>query len=163
MRQDVLLEFNGSIPRFALFQGWEIQPLEKHCDILASPRHDPTQRILVAPQSGMESQPNDAGFLPLEAKVTKIAATVRVKASHPSILRFSQFNKGDWTVFVDGVSAKVLDVDYVLLGVLVPAGEHTVEFRCPQAKNRVCFTVIIFFLSIFLSVILILFPKKGLK
>ncbi|HZE83880.1 MAG TPA: YfhO family protein, partial [Puia sp.] len=38
------------------------------------------------------------------------------------------YNKG-WKAFVDGVPADYLRVDYLLRGMSVPAGDHTIEFR----------------------------------
>ena len=35
----------------------------------------------------------------------------------------------DWKVFIDGVPAKIFRTDWILRGVNIPAGKHTVEFR----------------------------------
>ena len=34
-----------------------------------------------------------------------------------------------WHAFIDGVSANISNVDYVLRGMKVPAGEHIIEFK----------------------------------
>ncbi len=38
------------------------------------------------------------------------------------------YNRG-WNAFIDGKKADYLRVDYVLRGMFIPAGEHTIEFR----------------------------------
>ena len=35
----------------------------------------------------------------------------------------------EWSVFVDGVSKDIIEVDYALRGVVVPSGKHKVEFK----------------------------------
>jgi hypothetical protein len=56
-------------------------------------------------------------------------------ASAPTFAVFSEifYDKG-WSVTIDGVAADALRVDYILRGMELPAGEHTVEwsFRAPN-------------------------------
>ena len=56
-------------------------------------------------------------------------------ASEPVFAVFSEifYNKG-WSVTIDGEPAEALRVDYILRGMELPAGEHTVEwsFRAPH-------------------------------
>ena len=56
-------------------------------------------------------------------------------ASEPVFAVFSEifYNKG-WSVTIDGAPADALRVDYILRGMELPAGEHTVEwsFRAPH-------------------------------
>ena len=34
-----------------------------------------------------------------------------------------------WNAYIDGVTTKIYQVDYVLRGLEIPAGEHTIEFK----------------------------------
>ncbi len=160
MRPDVLLEFKGAIPRFALFQGWTTAPLEKHCDILVSQQHDPKTTLLVNSASGITAQMDASGFQSLEGEVTKKTAVINVTTDRPAILRFSQRFQPGWTVFVDGNRAELLTVDYLCMGVALPPGSHQVEFRCINGTPTVAFMGAVFVLSL-VSGLALLIGRKG--
>ena len=157
MRPDVLLELSGAVPRFALYQGWDALPLDQHCDILASPQHDFSSKLLVDSEAGLASV-TGGKFMPLDGETSKKSAKVEVNASGPSIVRFSQRIQPGWNVRVDGKPAKLIRVDYLCMGVAVPAGQHTVEFRCVDGKPPVFFSVAIMVLSLGGGIVLV---RKG--
>ncbi|WP_372806192.1 hypothetical protein [Pontiella sp.] len=148
MRPDVLLEFLGGIPRFALFQNWETVPLGEHCDKLVDPIHNPQNTVLVDSACGLESKLGTVAFQPVAARTTKRKATIEIDAPSLSILRFSQRYQGNWNVFVDGEPADLLRLDYLSMGVQVPAGKHTVEFHCPSATSKRFFVGMVFLISV---------------
>ena len=143
MRPDVLLEFKGAIPRFALFHGWEVLPLEQHCERLVAPNHNPRATVLVDADAGLASAAG-VGFQPLEGVVTKKSASVEVQTQTQSIVRFSQRIQPGWTVRVDGQPAELLRVDYLCMGVSVPPGKHAVEFRCVDGSFQSIFALLVF-------------------
>ena len=155
MRPDVLLEFKGAIPRFSLFTGWDVQPLEKHCEMLASPTYNTRTTVLVSSPSDLLPSTSLENFKSVEAVVTKKTATIKVKSAHPAILRFSQRYRPGWQVFVDGEKAKLLKVDYLCMGVNVPPGEHVVEFKCASGHANLAVILSIVFVSVGLGTILI--------
>lgn len=53
---------------------------------------------------------------------------VQTASGAPSILVLSENYFPGWLAYVDGGAAETLRVDYNLRGVVLPAGEHTVEF-----------------------------------
>ncbi len=57
------------------------------------------------------------------------------KSTSNQFVVFSEiyYDKG-WNAFIDGKSAPYCKVDYVLRGMSVPAGEHTIEFRFEPAS-----------------------------
>lgn len=151
MRKDVLLEFKGAIPRFALFQGWQTVPREAQCKMLASPKHAAHTTLLLDPSSSLGNHAGSTNFQPLDAEVTKRWAKVRVQADSDSIVRFSQYYQPSWRVFVDGNPAELLRVDYLCLGVAVPPGEHLVEFRCLNGVPKLIFVLGVLVASLGLS------------
>lgn len=54
---------------------------------------------------------------------------VKTTADAPGILVLSEIYYPSWTVTVDGKDAELLNVDWSLRGVALPAGDHTVEMR----------------------------------
>jgi hypothetical protein len=148
MRTDVLLKFKGALPRMALYSGWKVVPLEEQCNELATRNHNARKTLLVSEDSGLKSQIAVADFQSLETKITKRKAMAKVNSSEPAIVRFSQYNQSGWSVLVDGELAKLLQVDYLCMGVYVPAGEHTVEFRCPDDSGRLIWILVVLGVSL---------------
>jgi hypothetical protein len=48
----------------------------------------------------------------------------------PHLAVFSEVFYKTWHVYIDGVEAPLVRVNYILRGLAVPAGEHRIEFRC---------------------------------
>ena len=148
VRNDVLLQFMNSIPRFAMYEGWESAPLESQCQTLASPDHNPRKTLLIDVASGLGNQPGTTLFHALDAEVTKRSATMAVKCGSPSIVRFSQYYQPGWRVFVDGKPSKLFRVDYLCMGVAVPPGDHEVEFHCESGVSKALFALGVFVVSL---------------
>lgn len=161
MRDDVLLEFNRAIPRFALYQGWRSVPNGQQCSILASSGHNPQTGVLLDSSAGVPDQDVVSEFSSLKGAVTKRKATLNVQAEKPSIVRFSQHYQPGWTVYVDGEPAELLRVDYLCMGVLVPEGQHLVEFRCISGVTEAARMGLVFLVSIAASIWL--FHRKSVK
>lgn len=54
----------------------------------------------------------------------------RTSSATPQLAVFSEIYYKTWKVFVDGGEVPLLRADYILRALEIPAGEHTVEFRC---------------------------------
>jgi uncharacterized membrane protein YfhO len=60
----------------------------------------------------------------------------RATARRKSLLVLTDVQYPGWRATVDGKSADIERVDYLLRGVVVPAGTHTVEFSYEPASWR---------------------------
>jgi hypothetical protein len=89
---------------------------------------NPLQTALVESPTGI----NLAGGSPTgQADVTRHGpnhVAVKTASTAPAILVLSENHYPGWRATVDGREVEVLRVNYNLRGVLLPAGEHTVEF-----------------------------------
>lgn len=134
-RRDVMVEFTSSVPRLALFRNWTSMPVEAQLDQLAVPTYDPRQQVLVDRLAQLGSVQGNAGVEALEPTVlTRTRVAVEVEVEEPVILRFSQRIQSGWQVFVNGEKQPLLTLDYLVMGVALPAGVHEVEFVVPQNK-----------------------------
>jgi uncharacterized membrane protein YfhO len=52
---------------------------------------------------------------------------VSTTSTAPALLVFSEMSYPSWRVTIDGKPADLIEVDHAFMGVIVPAGEHTVE------------------------------------
>ncbi len=64
------------------------------------------------------------------------------KSSTEQIAVFSEvyYNKG-WDVYIDGKKSEYAKVNYVLRGMMVPAGEHNIEFRFEPGSHAMGWTI----------------------
>ncbi len=53
----------------------------------------------------------------------------KVRVSEPRLVVFSEVYHDDYLVYIDGVQAEAIEADYLLRGVVVPEGEHTVRWK----------------------------------
>ncbi|HEY9403048.1 MAG TPA: YfhO family protein [Pyrinomonadaceae bacterium] len=62
---------------------------------------------------------------------------IETRAAQATVLVLSEINYPGWEATVDGEAARVYATNYLLRGVVVPAGEHRVEmrYRAPAARN----------------------------
>ncbi|HEY4936016.1 MAG TPA: YfhO family protein, partial [Puia sp.] len=58
----------------------------------------------------------------------KISYRFKSKSNQFAVFSEIYYDKG-WNAFIDGIQAPYCKVDYVLRGMSVPAGDHTIEFR----------------------------------
>jgi hypothetical protein len=129
-QDQVLLEFNAFLPRFALFHQWQSMPADEQCPVLFSRGFDPLQTVLVDGAVGLDLSSGSAGFSTVEVSLTVNKAVIETSSDQPGVLIFTQRYQPEWKVTVDGVSAKLLRCNYICMGVEVPAGKHVVQYYC---------------------------------
>jgi hypothetical protein len=59
----------------------------------------------------------------------------KTKTSKEQLAVFSEvYYEPDWRAYIDGKPADYFRVNYILRAMVIPAGEHTVEFKCEAPK-----------------------------
>lgn len=89
---------------------------------------EPLQTALVESETGVRS---NASVTTGSAEVTRHEPNliaVKTRAAAPALLILSENHYPGWRAKVDGRQVEILRVNYNLRGVVLPAGEHTVEF-----------------------------------
>lgn len=107
-QDQVLLEFNASIPRFALFNQWEVIPLDEQCPMLFAEEFNPLQKVLIEPGQVRENATGTNGFTAVEASVHDSDAVVETHSDKPGVLLFTQRYEPEWKVTIDGKPAELL-------------------------------------------------------
>ena len=111
--------------------------------------------------------PDSTASIRLEENLNdKIIYKSSAKTNQFAVFSEIYYDKG-WDVFIDGQKADYLRVDYVLRGMSIPAGEHTIEFRFePQSYvtgNRVAVWASLLIYLLLIAVIAVEWKNRNRK
>lgn len=98
--------------------------------LLADPNFDPAKTVLIAaPAKGMpaSSTNGNSGTVDFQSYSTK-HIVLAANAAAPSVLLLNDKYDDNWHVSVDGKPAELLRCNYIMRGVYLSAGAHTVVF-----------------------------------
>jgi hypothetical protein len=137
--QYAVFDFTGALPRANLYSNWQVSTNDQATLAkLASAEFDPVQTVLVAdplpgPAFGSVTNQN-AGTVEFTSYAPK-RIVMQGKAADPAVLLLNDRFDSNWKVWVDGKPEKLLRCNYLMRGVYVPGGAHTVEFRFEPPMN----------------------------
>ena len=158
-----VLEFTGALPRAKFYTDWQTglsdaQTLQQ----LRAPDWDPARQVLLSEKiAGTTPSPSSATS---EASITQYAPkhiTVKTRSTAPGILLLNDRWHPDWKVTVDGQSTPLLRANFLMRGVSVAAGEHTVEYRFDPPHQTLWVSFAAVATGLLLVGILILAPKPS--
>jgi hypothetical protein len=137
--QYALFEFTGALPRAKLYTNWQVSTNDQATlTNLASAEFDPAQTVLVAdplpaPAPGNLTNQN-AGTVDFASYAPR-RIVLQAKADSPAVLLLNDRFDPIWKVSVDGKPEKLLRCNYLMRGVYLQPGSHTVEFRFRPPAN----------------------------
>ncbi len=129
--QYALFEFTGALPRAALYSHWIVTNRAAQLPILTNSAFDPEKSVLV--EEALPTPPpaapgtNSAG----EVKIASYAHKrihLEAMADAPCLLLLNDRFDPNWKARVDGQPAPVVRCNYIMRGVHLAKGQHTVEF-----------------------------------
>jgi len=150
-----LFEFTGALPRAKLYSNWETNSVAALNGFttnglnddelktlgnvgtndfltlkkLVSPSFDPQQTVLLsAPLSAVPSTNQNSGTVGFKSYAPK-DIVFNANAVAPSVLLLNDKFDPNWRVAVDGQPAQLLRCNYIMRGVYLAPGSHTVEFQ----------------------------------
>jgi len=131
-----LFDFAGALPRAKLYSNWQTDTNDQ--DVLAcltSPAFDPNQTVLVsggipstAPSEATNQNVGSVDFSSYSSK----NIVLKSNSSSQSVLLLNDHFDPNWKVLVDGTPAPLLRCNFIMRGVYLSPGSHTVEFRFQQ-------------------------------
>jgi hypothetical protein len=133
-----IIEFDGALPRAKVFTRWEVIPDESQTLArLGAADFDPAGTVLV--QDPIPESPAATNAAVSEATITPNRSShrveVKVNAPAPGVLLLTDRYDAAWKVAVDGQPALLLRCNYLMRGVQIPAGVHTVAFTYHPAMG----------------------------
>jgi hypothetical protein len=128
-----LFEFTAALPRAKLYTNWQtITNDQSTLDRLTSANFEPAQTVLVsesiAPPSSATALTNQASGIADIVSYAPKRVVLQTKADATSVLLLNDKYDADWKVRLDGKPAQLLRCNYIMRGVQLPPGNHTIEF-----------------------------------
>jgi hypothetical protein len=138
-----LIEFGGALPRAKLYADWQVSTNDDATlKTLADPAFDPAQKVLVANPIAASANPTNpaAGTVEFQAYAPQ-HLTLQAKAEAPCVLLLNDRYDANWRVSVDGQPAPLLRCNYLMRGVQLNRGTHTVDFTLAPPTRMLWVTV----------------------
>jgi hypothetical protein len=140
-----LIEYGDALPRAKLYSNWTTptnndEALEK----LTSAMWEPSNSVLISYDTPVAATPLNPAADPGTANITSWDPKdikVDANAKSPAVLLYNDRWAGDWHVWVDGKESPLLRCNYIMRGVFLSAGQHTVEFRYLPSTTALWVTV----------------------
>lgn len=140
----VLVEYKNALPRAKLYSNWQISESDDATlNTLRSPSFDPHKSVIISKETQVPApvSPNaDAGTVKIEdyhPKYIKFQANVNA----PSVLLFNERFTDHWEVLVDNKPEQLLRCNYLMRGVHLDKGQHTVQFKYHAPKGPISVTL----------------------
>ena len=93
---------------------------------------DLDKTVLIATNTPLTEKPASGDADPGTVKITNYQSkhvTLQADAKTPAVLLLNDRTGDWWKVWVDDKPAPLLRCNYIMQGVFVPAGQHTIDFR----------------------------------
>jgi len=127
-----LIEFTGALPRVKLYFNWQVNTNDTTTlQTLTNANFDPQQTVLVstplptAPAADATNQ--NIGSVEFKSYAPK-NILFNAQATGPAVLLLNDRFDPHWRVIVDGKPAELLRCNFIMRGVYLSPGQHTVEF-----------------------------------
>ncbi len=164
--QYAVFDFTGALPRAKLYANWQVSTNDQATlTNLASAEFDPAQTVFVAeplPAPGPGSVTNqNAGTVEFTSYAPK-RIVLQAKAGIPSVLLLNDRFDPNWKVSVDGKPGNLLRCNYLMRGVYLQPGTHTVEFRFEPPVNTLYVSLGAVLVSVLLIGYLVLTSRRGI-
>jgi hypothetical protein len=183
-----LIEFTGALPRAKLYTDWQtntdaelngfttnnLSPVDAvmfgeagtngliTLKKLESPAFDPEKTVLIdAPPPGSNPPPStsgDAGTVEFESYAPK-RIVLDVDAAAPAVLLLNDHYDPNWHVTLDGQPTQLFHANYIMQGIFVPAGKHTVEYNFSMPSKPFYVTVTAIILGLGLCGVMIFYKR----
>jgi hypothetical protein len=152
--QVALLEFTRALPRAKLYANWKNVDDHTALQQLGSQAFDPEKVVLVATNTPVTPVPGSPDADPGTVKITHYQSKhliLDADAKTAAVLLLNDHTGDDWNVWVDEKPGVVLRCNYIMQGVFVPAGHHTIELRYQPSLKLLYTSLTVFGLGIVLA------------
>jgi len=158
-----LIEFTGALPRAKLYGNWQVSTNDQaNLKTLVDPNFDPAKTVLVStPQAGLPAVATNDNSGSVDFKNYSSKHIVfNANVTTPSVMLFNDRYDPHWSVTVDGKPAELLRCNFVMRGVYLQPGQHTVEFSFSLPNRPLLITLAAIITGLFLTGWLVVAGRK---
>jgi hypothetical protein len=140
-----LFNFTGALPRAKLFANWQVNTNDQaNLKMLADMNFDPLKTVLIStPQKDLPAVATNENSGTVEFKSYEPKHLVfAANAAATSVLLLNDKYDPNWHVTVDDHPAELLRCNFLMRGVQVPPGQHTVVFYY-QLPNQALYVTLV--------------------
>jgi hypothetical protein len=159
-----LIEFTQALPRAKLYSDWQMSDDTTALRQLGSAEFDPAKTVLVAANTPVLQTPAQPGADPGAVAIVSYQPKdikLRAEANTPAVLLLNDRTGDFWNVWVDQKPAAILRCNYIMRGVCVPQGRHTIEFRFQPPLTWLYVSVSAFVIGVSLLAYVILTARQS--
>jgi hypothetical protein len=158
-----LFEFTGALPRAKLYANWQVNTNDTaNLKTLADLHFDPVKTVLIStPQTNLPaiSTSENSGTVEFKSYAPK-HIVFEANATTPSVLLLNDKYDPNWKVTVDGQPTELLRCNFIMRGVYLAPGAHTVEFNFGLPNKPLYITTFAIVAGILLSGLLVFLTRK---
>ena len=159
-----LFEFTGALPRAKLYFNWQVNTNDQaNLKTLADLNFDPAKTVLVStPQKNLPAVATNENSSTVEFKsYAPKHLAFAANATEPSVLLLNDKYDPHWSVTVDGKPAELLRCNFLMRGVYLTPGQHTVQFDFSLPNMPLYITLAAMGVGLCLVGCLLLASKRG--
>jgi hypothetical protein len=137
-----LIEDTRALPRAKLYANWQVMEDPATLLKLASPQFDPEKTVLVAHDTPLAESPAHPDADPGTVEITQYESKhlmLKADAKTPAVLLLNDHTGDSWNVWIDKKPGTVLRCNYIMQGIFLPPGRHTIELRY-QPPQKILYT-----------------------
>ncbi|HUD82212.1 MAG TPA: hypothetical protein VMQ67_01865 [Candidatus Saccharimonadales bacterium] len=149
-----LIEFPGALPRCKLYSNWQMADDQTTLQLLLSPGFNVDKTVLVATNTPLSEKPGSTEADPGTVEITHYQSkhvVLQADAKTPAVLLLNDRTGDWWRVWVDQTPAPILRCNYIMQGVFVPPGQHTIDFRYQPPLKFLYVSVAALVIGVFLG------------
>jgi hypothetical protein len=149
-----LIEDKRALPRAKLYSNWRMVEDQAALQTLDSEGFDPSKIVLVDTNTPVPPVPASSGADPGTVKITLYEPkhlVLQADAKTPAVLLLNDKTGSGWSVWVDQKPAALLRCNYIMRGVYLPPGNHTVDFRFKAPLKYLYITLAALAIGVLLS------------
>jgi hypothetical protein len=161
-----LFEFTGALPRVRLYSNWIVNTNDDETlKALVRPVFDPEKTVLIStPQPGLAAigTNDNAGTVDFKS-YSPTDITFAATTPTPAVMLLNDKFDPGWSATVDGQPAPVLRCNFIMRGVYLSPGSHTVELKYRQPSTPMYVTLAGFVAAIGLAGFLLVTARNQQK